>query len=93
MVMVSGANRGLGLAIAAEMSAKGWHVSAGVRTPNAAEELKQKLDPSRSLIAPYEATKCASALRCGFRPWAAAAGFGLGFGAPASAGLDQPSHM
>jgi NAD(P)-dependent dehydrogenase (short-subunit alcohol dehydrogenase family) len=61
VVMVSGANRGLGLAIAAEMGARGWHVSAGVRNPGAAAALEKKLDPASSLIAAYDATNNADA--------------------------------
>ncbi len=33
VAMVSGAGRGIGLAIARELVANGWHVSAGLRTP------------------------------------------------------------
>jgi NAD(P)-dependent dehydrogenase (short-subunit alcohol dehydrogenase family) len=60
VVLVSGANRGIGYAIAGELNKRGWSVSAGVRDPNRADALKEMLDPSRSLIAPYEARVAAS---------------------------------
>jgi NAD(P)-dependent dehydrogenase (short-subunit alcohol dehydrogenase family) len=58
---VSGANRGIGLAIADELNRRGWHVSAGVRQPGRADALRKVLDPARSLIAPYDAKDGASA--------------------------------
>lgn len=60
VVLVSGANRGIGLAIAEDLGRRGWHLSAGVRDPGRAGALAKKLDPARSLIARYEATDPAS---------------------------------
>lgn len=56
VVLVSGANRGIGLAIAEHLSAKGWRVSAGVRDPSRADALKKRLDATRSLVVRYDAT-------------------------------------
>jgi NAD(P)-dependent dehydrogenase (short-subunit alcohol dehydrogenase family) len=61
IAMVSGPGRGLGLSIAETLSQRGWHVSAGVRNPGAAAALREKLDPARSLITTYDATKSGDA--------------------------------
>lgn len=61
VVLVSGANRGIGLAIAEDLGRAGWHVSVGVRDLGRADALRKKLDPTRSLIFAYDATKAADA--------------------------------
>lgn len=52
VAMISGANRGIGAAMARELSAQGWALSLGMRSP-------QPLDgvaPERALLHRYEAT-------------------------------------
>ncbi|MGC3990653.1 MAG: SDR family oxidoreductase [Chthoniobacteraceae bacterium] len=39
-ILVTGANRGIGLALVAQLKAAGWHVIATCRNPDAAEDLK-----------------------------------------------------
>lgn len=53
--MVSGANRGIGGAIAARLHEAGYRLSLGVRDPKAREHLVATYDTDRTLIAPYEA--------------------------------------
>jgi len=55
VVMVSGANRGIGGAIAARLHEAGYHLSLGVRDPSERERMVGTYDPNRTLIAPYEA--------------------------------------
>tara|TARA_B100000989_G_scaffold211712_1_gene160727 strand:+ start:293 stop:460 length:168 start_codon:yes stop_codon:yes gene_type:complete len=38
--LITGANRGLGLEHARQLLERGWHVTAAVRDPDAASELK-----------------------------------------------------
>ncbi|MEM7443743.1 MAG: SDR family NAD(P)-dependent oxidoreductase [Pseudomonadota bacterium] len=55
VVMVSGANRGIGGAVAARLQQAGYRLSLGVRDPKARESLAATYDPDRTLIAPYDA--------------------------------------
>ena len=55
VVMVSGANRGIGGAIAARLHEAGYRLSLGVRDPKARERLVAAYDPEHTLVAPYEA--------------------------------------
>ncbi len=52
VVMITGANRGLGKAIAEELAAKGWDLSLGMRRP---------VPAGAALVHPFEATEPASA--------------------------------
>lgn len=53
VAMISGANRGLGAAMARQLLEDGWRVSLGIRTP---ERPDWADDPGRTDIFPYEAT-------------------------------------
>ncbi|MEM8587158.1 MAG: SDR family NAD(P)-dependent oxidoreductase [Pseudomonadota bacterium] len=55
VVMVSGANRGIGGAIARLLHDAGYRMTLGVRDPKARDRMKDSFDPDRCLIAPYEA--------------------------------------
>lgn len=52
VALLSGASRGIGLAIARRLTADGWRLSLGMRTPTPLEEV----DPEAQLIA-HDATK------------------------------------
>ena len=59
-LLISGASRGIGRAIATVLAAEGHCLSLGVRTPKALEGTS--LEPSpQVLVHPYEATQPASA--------------------------------
>ncbi|PYD69092.1 SDR family NAD(P)-dependent oxidoreductase [Komagataeibacter swingsii] len=51
VVMISGANRGIGAALSARLQAQGWYVSAGVRNPDA---LKFE---APHLVCPFDASR------------------------------------
>ncbi len=55
VVMVSGANRGIGLAVARALEGKGYSLSLGARDPAALEEATAGFDGARTLLRPYEA--------------------------------------
>jgi NAD(P)-dependent dehydrogenase (short-subunit alcohol dehydrogenase family) len=59
VVMVSGASRGIGRAIAERLSAEGYQLSLGVRKP--AEGEKLGLDPARTLVHAFDANDVPSA--------------------------------
>jgi NAD(P)-dependent dehydrogenase (short-subunit alcohol dehydrogenase family) len=52
VVMITGANRGLGKAIAEELAVKGWDLSLGMRRP---------VPTGEALVHPFEATEPANA--------------------------------
>jgi NAD(P)-dependent dehydrogenase (short-subunit alcohol dehydrogenase family) len=58
VAMVSGANRGIGLAVARALAAEGWALSLGVRRP---ENIPDLAVPAGLLVSPYEAKDEASA--------------------------------
>lgn len=53
VVMISGASRGIGLAIARQLAADGYLLSLGVRKPGAIKGF----DPQRTLVCPFDAAK------------------------------------
>ncbi len=61
VVMVSGANRGIGATIAARLAADGYRLSLGARRPNALAEHAPDIEPHRLLLNHHEATDIDSA--------------------------------
>jgi NAD(P)-dependent dehydrogenase (short-subunit alcohol dehydrogenase family) len=55
VIMISGANRGIGGAIARTLHDRGYRLSLGVRDPAALETMGSAFDPARVLLQPYEA--------------------------------------
>jgi NAD(P)-dependent dehydrogenase (short-subunit alcohol dehydrogenase family) len=53
VIMISGASRGIGLAIARKLYDDGYFLSLGVRTPTAVRDF----DPERTLVAKFDATR------------------------------------
>lgn len=49
LVCISGCSRGLGLALAAEFSARGWYVAGAARNSEALDQLKQSLSTDHHL--------------------------------------------
>ena len=74
VILISGANRGIGRAIAELLQAQGYSLSLGGRDLNSLKAMSADWDPPRLHIARYDATDWAS-----HRAWvdAAAARFGL----------------
>ncbi|MEI8145304.1 MAG: SDR family NAD(P)-dependent oxidoreductase [Alphaproteobacteria bacterium] len=60
VALISGANRGIGLAIAAELFAQGWSLSLGLRDPAGMTEKTAGWEVSRLHIARYDAHNWAS---------------------------------
>ena len=63
VVMVSGANRGIGAAIAARLAADGCRLSLGARRPDALAEHAPEVEPERILLNYHEAADVESARR------------------------------
>jgi NAD(P)-dependent dehydrogenase (short-subunit alcohol dehydrogenase family) len=61
VVLISGASRGIGRAVAEKLAAQGYRVSLGLRDPKAFKPLKTKLPASRLLTHPYDARAAGSA--------------------------------
>lgn len=57
VIMVSGANRGIGLAIAQNLYAKGYSLSLGARNVEDVDKVAGKFDPSRVMTHIYRATE------------------------------------
>jgi NAD(P)-dependent dehydrogenase (short-subunit alcohol dehydrogenase family) len=62
VVMISGASRGIGRALAERLASEGYRLSLGVRRPGEAAKALG-LDPAKSLFSPFEAADPASAER------------------------------
>jgi len=57
VVMISGAARGIGRAIALDLYAKGYSLSLGVRSPNEAKRRFPESDPAHVLFHPFDAMR------------------------------------
>ena len=62
VVMISGANRGIGLAIAKRLAADGYRLSLGARDMNALTRATAAFDPVRTLRARFDAADLATAI-------------------------------
>jgi len=60
VVLISGASRGIGRALAETLYAKGYSLSLGARDPNALAKLTAPMDPARVHMAFYDAQDSAS---------------------------------
>ena len=60
VVMISGANRGIGLAIAKRLAAAGYRVSLGARDVKALAKATADLDPARTCLAHFDANDLAT---------------------------------
>ena len=61
VIMISGANRGIGGAVARALYDRGYRLSLGARDPVAFETASRDFDPTRVLRQPYEARDRAAA--------------------------------
>ncbi len=61
VVMISGASRGIGRAVAQRLREEGYRLSLGMRPSPAAAETARALDADRLLVAAYEAREAKSA--------------------------------
>ncbi|MEP6702890.1 MAG: SDR family NAD(P)-dependent oxidoreductase, partial [Betaproteobacteria bacterium] len=55
VVLISGANRGIGLALAQTLYAKGYSLSLGVRNAASLTKVVATMDPQRTHVARYDA--------------------------------------
>jgi NAD(P)-dependent dehydrogenase (short-subunit alcohol dehydrogenase family) len=87
VVLISGANRGIGRAVAERLHRDGYTISLGVRRTQSVEPLLAFMDAARCLVAPYDARDRKSA-----HDWVAAtvARFGRIDGVVANAGIARP---
>ncbi|MBM3525067.1 MAG: SDR family NAD(P)-dependent oxidoreductase, partial [Alphaproteobacteria bacterium] len=60
VVMISGANRGIGLAIAKRLAADGYRLSLGARDVKALAKATSGIDPQRMLLHRFEAAELAT---------------------------------
>ncbi len=90
VVMISGANRGIGLATARALGERGYRLSLGARDPDRLGPATEGLPPDRALSAHWEATDAASA-----KAWVAdtVGRFGRIDAVVANAGLSVPAHL
>lgn len=56
VAMISGANRGIGEAIALRLHDRGFDLSLGVRVPDTAQHLIERFGAERCLVFPYDAS-------------------------------------
>jgi len=87
VVLISGANRGIGRAVAERLYRDGYTLSLGAREPRSLDPLLAGMEPARRLVARYDARERESA-----RAWVSAtiARFGRIDGVIANAGVARP---
>src|SRR5882724_7534844 len=79
VVMISGASRGIGRAMAQRLHDDGYRLSLGMRPSPAATETVRAMEPDRLLVAAYEAREAKSA-----QDWVAATLARFGGSTPSS---------
>ena len=57
VIMISGASRGIGAAIAKQLATDGYSLSLGVRTPSSVDPLLSETDKERILVSKFEANE------------------------------------
>ena len=63
VIMISGASRGIGAAIAKQLASDGYSLSLGVRTPSSVNQLLTEMDQDRILVSRFEANEPATAIK------------------------------
>ena len=63
VIMISGASRGIGAAIAKQLASDGYSLSLGVRTPSSVNQFLTEMDQDRILVSRFEATEPCTATK------------------------------
>ena len=63
VIMISGASRGIGAAIAKQLASDGYSLSLGVRTPSSVNQFLTEMDQDRILVSRFEANEPSTATK------------------------------